>query len=164
MTAKPPSGDPAKDEASVPPDSEPPRDEDEGRSASTARVTALAGGVVVGAVVIALLLFDSDGLDPAPGEGAGPEQGVACPFLHDAFEEFEIGNETAFAKALRIAARKAELTLERSGEVFGDPERIAVELNSDVTGSRTVSMAKIEKSLEDAQQACTMLARWPTST
>jgi hypothetical protein len=114
----------------------------------------LVGGVVVAAVVVAILLVDSDDPAPAPRGETGPEQGIACPFLQAAFDEFEAGNEAAFAAAVKIAAREAELTLERSGQVFGRPEELALELRAELARSQSQFNNGISRLVAEAEGAC----------
>lgn len=121
----------------------------------------MVGGLVVAAVVVAVLLMGSDEPDSAPATDAGPEQGVACPFLRDALDEFEAGNEASFVEAVRVAAREAELTLARSGQAFGRPEELALRLGVAVEDgadrSRTRSL------LSEGESMCTALGRWGTT-
>lgn len=159
MTAEPPEVGPAKDKPSAA--ERPPETEEGGSSASRARRIAVIGGIVVGAVVVAILLMNSDDNNPALGDGAGPEQGVACPFLQDAFEEFEAGNDAAFAEAVRVAAREAELTLERSGQVFGRPEALALELRALMSGPADAPTERSRELLVQVEQACMTLDLWP---
>lgn len=157
MTSRPPELGPAKDEPTV---AEPHSEKGDASPASPARRIAIVGSLVVAAVVVAILVFDSDDLERDTTDETGPEQGVACPFLREAFDEFEVGNDAAFAEAVRVAAREAEFTLERSGQTFGGPEELALELRAALANRRT-SAARIRESLSHAEEACSQLGRWP---
>jgi hypothetical protein len=154
MTTLPPDSDSQKVE---PPNAKPPLEHTEARSGSAVRRIALVGGLVVAAVVVAVPLMDSDDPDPAATGDTGPEQGVACPFLREAFEAFEAGDDAAFVEAVRVAARESELTLERSGQVFGDPEDLALRIRAAVEdGGRS----GLESLLAEGESLCTALGRW----
>lgn len=155
MTPRLPDADgPANDEST---DAQPPTRDEPPPPPSTARRIAVVGGLVVAAVVIAVLLMDSADPERAPEGETGPEQGVACPFLRDAFDEFEGGNDAAFQEAVRVAAREAELTLERSGEVFGRPEELALELRSQVERGAGLGDRRLSSVLAQAESSCAEL-------
>jgi hypothetical protein len=83
-------------------------------------VLAVAGG-------IAAFLFLSSEPDPRDGRTVAVK-GLACSYLRRAAEAFEKGDRDAFDQAIARAAEVAEDTLQKSGQVFGEPERIALEL------------------------------------
>lgn len=158
MTSRPPDAGSSKDEPTV---AEPPPEQDEGSPTSAARRIAVVGGLVVAVVVVAVLVMDSSDRKPAPAVEAGPEQGVVCPFLREAFDEFEGGNETAFAETVRVAARESELTLERSGQVFGDPEDLALRLGVAVDDG--ANRSRVLSLLAEGESACKQLGLWDES-
>lgn len=90
-------------------------------------VLLVAGGIAV----FQFLSSDTD-TDPNPdsaNEVAASEEGLACPHLQQAAEAYERGDTAAFDREISRAAEVAENTLERSGQVFGEAERIAMELD-----------------------------------
>lgn len=91
------------------------------------RTVAVAASVLVLAGGVAAFLFLSSDTDP-PTEEAKPTEGLACSHLLRAAEAHAQGDETEFDQEIARAAQVAEETLQNSGEVFGEPERIAVEL------------------------------------
>lgn len=144
---------------------EPPDRASAGQAPSAPRLRrfALVGGLVIGAVVAATLLMSAEDPEPSP-PAEPPERGVVCPYLRDASEQLEAGSATGFAESVRIAAREAELTLERSGQLFGQPEEIALRLRVAVAEPDEVSAGAL---IDEAQRACASLGRWghpsPTS-
>lgn len=141
-------------------ESSPPADPDEmaeETSATGPRVPrlALVGGLVIGAVVAASLLMGGEGPVPSPAEP--PERGVVCPLLRAASEQLEAGNATGFAESVRVAAREAELTLERSGQLFGRPEEVALRLRA-LADDLDEESARVL--MKEARRACIRLGRW----
>jgi hypothetical protein len=112
-------------------------------------VAAVAAALVVAGGVAAFLFFYS-GLDQPP-EQAAPAQGLACPFLLRAADAYEKGDRVAFNREVARAAEVAEETLQKSGQVFGEPERIALEL--DLGSKEDVSIL-----LERMDKACSVPA------
>lgn len=88
---------------------------------------AVALGVLAVAGGVAAFLFLSSDPDP-PTQQAAPAQGLACPHLRAAAEAHEQGDSASFDRAIAQAAEVAEATSQESGQVFGEPERIALEL------------------------------------
>jgi hypothetical protein len=89
-------------------------------------VAAIAGIFVV-TTALGLYLF----LTPEAGSNndrAAAEQGLACPSLQKASDAFSDGDQATFHAAIERASKMAEDALQRSGRVFGRPERIALEL------------------------------------
>jgi hypothetical protein len=117
---------------------------------------ALLAGLLV-AVAVAVYLWTSDGGSDRAATAA-PERGVACPALHNAFEQRQAGNEAAFRRSVDEAARAGEQALDRSGQVFGEPEEIAITLQyalaEEAGGDQAGSY------LAQAQKACERLGRW----
>lgn len=126
------------------------------------RSLALGAGVLVGGVAVAVLLLRGDGSDLSPA--TKPERGIVCPHLQEAAEEVEAGNETAFVEAVKIAAREAELVLERSGQLFGRPEELALDLRAVVAEVGEFRINKVERPLAQAQESCHRLGRWRPGT
>lgn len=140
---------------------EPPDRASAGQAPSAPRVRrlALVGGLVIGGVVAATLLMSAEGPKPSP-RAEPPERGVVCPYLQDAFEQLEDGDAAAFAESVRVAAREGELTLERSGQLFGRPERLALELRSLLVEGGALPADEAASLLGRAQETCSRLGRW----
>jgi hypothetical protein len=107
-------------------------------------VLAVAGGV-------AAFLFLSSDPEP-PTDRAAPAQGLACPRLREAAEAYEQGDSASFDRLIAQAAEVAEQTLQTSGQVFGNPERVALELD---LGSEQ----RIPLLLRKAERACSAVGR-----
>jgi hypothetical protein len=90
----------------------------------------LAGvvGVLLVAGGVAAFLFLPADADP-PAEQSAPAEGLACPHLLRAAEAYGQGNRAEFDREIDQAAAIAEATLQESGKTFGEPERIALELD-----------------------------------
>lgn len=108
-------------------------------------VLALAAGV-------AGALFLSQTSKP-PRKRAAPAQGLACPFLHQAADAYDSGDLAAFQHAASQAAEVAQGTLQTSGQAFGAPERVALELSSGSTG-------RAPQLLSRAVDVCSQLGLW----
>jgi flagellar basal body-associated protein FliL len=97
-----------------------------GRRGRWRSITAVVGVLAVAGGVAAFLFLSSD---PAPPtDQATPALGLACPDLRAAAKAYEQGDDAAFDRSIAQAAEVAEQTLQTSGQVFGEPERIALEL------------------------------------
>jgi flagellar basal body-associated protein FliL len=148
MSSEPPSEtSPTEDERIAAEFPDPSGNRGRGRWTSVAAalgVLAVAGGV-------AAFLFLSSDPDP-PTNQAAPAQGLACPDLREAAEAHEQGDSASFDRSIAQAAEVAEQTLQTSGQVFGDPERIALELSLSDGGRG--SSARAERLLEQALQDC----------
>jgi len=129
-------------------------------TAQRSAITLVAGLLLAGAV--AVYLWTSDGGSDRPATAA-PERGVACPALREAFEQNQAGNDAAFRRAVDAAARAGEQALDRSGQVFGRPEEISVELQYLLTEESDTRRTGAARYLTQAQEACDRLGQWPTS-
>lgn len=109
-----------------------------GGLSTTAKVGMFVGLVLVAAVAVFLVAGQDP--DPAatsiPTEPASPSPSsrLACPLLQEAEVALDTGDEQAFRAAVEEAGRIARRTLQTSGEAFGVPERIAIELDSALQG------------------------------
>lgn len=122
-------------------------------------IALLAGLLVVGAV--AVYLWTSDGGSHRPPTAA-PERGVACPALRRAFEQSKAGNSAAFREWVDEAAQAGVASLNRSGQVFGRPEEIALELEYAI-GAGNAPATEVSTLLESGRNACMRLGRWHPS-
>jgi flagellar basal body-associated protein FliL len=113
-------------------------------------ITAVVGVLAVAAGVAAFLFLSSD--PDAPIDRAAPARGLACPDLRAAAEAYERGDDAAFDRAIAQAAEVAEQTLQTSGQVFGEPESIALEL--ELAGGGSGESVRTERLLERALQDC----------
>jgi hypothetical protein len=84
-------------------------------------------GILVVAGGLGLFLYLTQ-RSVAKDEQAAPERGLACVHLQEAARAYDSGDRTALDEAIKRAAEVAEDTLQKSGQVFGEPERIALEL------------------------------------
>jgi hypothetical protein len=117
-------------------DAEPPgHDAGGGHSADEGKrwwmsVAAIAGVLALAWGVAAFLFFSSrpDTSPDTRDELTSPRQGLACPYLRLAADAYERGDHPAVDRTIARAAKIAEDTLQESGQVFGEPERIALEL------------------------------------
>jgi hypothetical protein len=101
-------------------------------SSGTGRVRWLSMVTVIGVVAVAgglgVFLFLNQNSDSKP-EQVSTVRGLACPYLEQAADAYNRGDQVAYKQSIRQAAHIAEDTLQTSGEVFGEPERIALELD-----------------------------------
>ena len=146
MSSEPPSEtSPMQDEGVAAESADPSGNQGRGRWTSVAGalgILAVAGGV-------AAFLFLSSDPDRTTDQAA-PTPGLACPHLRAAAEAYEHGDSASLEQSIAQAARVAEATSQNSGQVFGEPERIALELEL----SPNQSSARTERLLELALQGC----------
>lgn len=127
MSSQPPA-DPGESLAGDAPEVAPP-DEQADKTGSrrwTSIVIAVVAVVIAAAVAGSLLLNQTD---EQPKEGAAaPTNGLACPYLQQASDAYDRGDQAGYENAVAQAKDVAEGTLQTSGQSFGTPERIALEL------------------------------------
>jgi hypothetical protein len=125
---------------------------------------ALIAGLVAAAAVGGYLWLSGGGGGSSPPATAAPKRGVACPQLREAFEQNQNGNEPGLRRSVTAAARAGEQALDRSGQVFGRPEEIALELQYVLTGERDRPRKEVAMYLGQARRACERLGRWAESS
>jgi hypothetical protein len=116
------------------------------------RFVATAAGVLAVGAAVGLFLFLTQGSNQQAGQES-PSQGVVCPYLQQAAVAYERGDSVAFNKTIERAVKIAEDTLQQSGETFGEPERIALELG---LGPQEAA----GKLLDKAESTCSQLGQW----
>lgn len=110
-------------------------------------------------VPVAVYLWTS-GEEPDRPVVEAPERGLACPDLREAFEQSEAGNEEALRGSVHAAARAGEQALDRSGQVFGRPEEIALELEYALTKKGGKASRDVARLMGEAEKACESQGRW----
>ena len=111
-------------------------------------VIAVVAVVAAAAVAGALLLNQTD--EPPKEHATGPAHGLACPYLQQAADAHDSGDHAAYEAAIGQAEDVAEGALQTSGEAFGKPERIALELGL----SSNKDPGHLTRMLELALQEC----------
>jgi hypothetical protein len=121
---------------------------------SLSTIALLAG--LIGAALIAgyLWLSDGDESPSRPSAAAAPERGVACPQLREAFVHSRNGDEDGLLRSVNAAARAGERALDTSGQSFGRPEEIALELQYALSKIMSIRDRRVRTLLEQAQEAC----------
>lgn len=109
--------------------------------------------MVSAAVAAALLALVRSSPPSQPSE---PERGTVCPYLRQAFDRLEAGDEAGFKQAVAVAAREAEQTLQKSGELFGRPEELALRLRAALAHPEEGSPRAL---VAAARRACDQLGR-----
>jgi hypothetical protein len=130
MSSEPPGSEDAPEDAPV---SESPGNDIDKRSGDRMRARWRPSIVpIVGVLTVAggvgVFLYVTHGSD-SKQEHVTPALGLTCPSLQQAADAYDRGDRAAYNQAIDQAARVAEDTLQKSGEVFGEPERIALELS-----------------------------------
>lgn len=108
--------------------------------------------MLVAAVVVVVLISRPK---TAPTE---VRRGVACPALLEVARQGS-RDDAARRRAATLAATAGELALERSGQLFGTPERAALELRALYEGGRA-ARGEVSRILAVARRACRRLGRW----
>jgi uncharacterized protein HemX len=148
MSSEPPSGTTHENEEGLAGESEDPSGSQRQRT-----VAAIVAALVVAAGVAAFL-FVSEPETPVQQQPttAAPTEGLACPHLLRAAEAYEQSDRAAYDREIDRAAEAAENALQTSGQAFGQPEEIALELD--------LGLAKdVERLLASGQEACLELER-----
>jgi len=109
----------------------------------------MAGAVFVIAATVALSLLHSRGAS-SPTVSVAPVQGLACPNLLQASSAYARGDRVTFTEQIARAATIAEQMLQTSGQEFGRPERIALELHL----APDQPPSEIERMLQQAVEDC----------
>jgi hypothetical protein len=111
----------------------------------------LITGILVVAAAVGSFLYLTQGSD-SETESAPPARALACPYLRQAADARERQDQLEYTQSVDRAAQVAERALQKSGEVFGVPERIALELEL----SREVDVVAL---LREADNACSRLGQ-----
>lgn len=109
--------------------------------------TSVVALAIAGSVASALFFDPDDQSQQRTNQPAAPEQGLACPSLEQAARSYDSGDRAGFKSAIARAANIAEGALQTSGQSFGEPERLALELRQ-AAGSRIAGL------LVQAENAC----------
>lgn len=117
----------------------------------TAVVVIVAAAAIAG---WALTRGEEDVVDRGSSPGVPPQRGVACAEMQRAVAARASGDDVAFEQAVREAARLAERTLDVSGQIFGRPERLALELRYALGDGDEA----VDASLRAAADACSAVA------
>ena len=119
----------------------PDRDGDTAGSGSRKPVVIAVVAVATAAVVAGALLFSQQDEQPKARATSPAARGLACPYLEQAADAYDSGDHAAYEDAVAQAKDAAEGALQTSGQAFGKPERIALELglatHPDVSGLLT---------------------------
>jgi hypothetical protein len=107
--------------------------------------------LAVGYVVFAQLT--GPGAPPPPPP---PQRGLACPDIAAATNALSNGDDLVFQQDVDRAAAVANETLNRPGEIFGEPENLAIELQY-VVKTQGISSPKVAELLVRMRSACTQL-------
>jgi hypothetical protein len=131
--------------------------------ATPGQIVALGIGLLVILAAVLSLLLRPESLherdSETPAMAQGPTQGVACVELAQAMERRARGDVDAFARAVRAASRRAQSVLDTSGQLFGRPERIALQLDAMVERLGP-GHARLSRPLEQARKVCMRLGAW----
>lgn len=122
----------------------------------------LVAGIVV-AVAVGGYLWLSDGAptnETADAPQPVAQQGVACPHLQQAFTHSQAGDRTALRRSVDDAARASEQALQQSGQEFGRPEEIAIELQHALAQARAKAAGDAQALLAEARAACEEVDQW----
>jgi hypothetical protein len=139
---------------------EPPEVPERGRR--WARVLILAAGIVAAAAVGGYLWLSGDDstgdtADSPPAETETVTVGIACPFLYEAFRHNQAGDNQALRQSVDEAAQAGEQALQQSGQEFGRPEEIAIELQHLLTQQPGPAGEEAERYLAEGREACDRL-------
>jgi hypothetical protein len=116
--------------------------------------------IVVGAGMLAVgyVVFAQLSGPPAPSPPPPPQRGLACPYIEAATKALANGDELVFHQDVDQGAAVANETLNRSGEIFGEPEDLAIELQY-VVKTQGISSPKVGELLDKARSACAQLGK-----
>lgn len=120
---------------------------------------ALGAGLLVAAGVGGFLWASNPDSDH-PRAAPRPETGVACPGLRKAFAYHQSGNFKELRRSVATAAAAGTNALDRSGQVFGRPEEIAIELDYLLTQARSSAATDVANYFRQVRVACEHVGRW----
>jgi hypothetical protein len=125
---------------------------------------ALVAGTIAAFAVGGYLWLAGDDSPGAGDNGDAPdpvvaEQGVACSYLHEAFTHRQAGDTDALLRSVDAAAQASEEALQQSGQEFGRPEEIAIELQH-ALAARPSAAEDITRFLAEAQERCERIGQW----
>jgi hypothetical protein len=131
------------------------------RSQLVVRSITIVAAVAMVMVVVANFI-SPDRSEPRHSQVASPpERGAACPNLKVAFDRWAANDAAGFFDATKSAYRSASKTLQIGDNVFGVPERVAIELFSLASkDGREIKAPKMDRLLETAKATCAKLGRW----
>lgn len=118
--------------------------------------TLSALALVLLVVAVIRLLPDDSSESRREAAGEPPQRGLACPPLREAESHLLERDEASFRLSVLAAAAVAERVLDTSGQLFGPPERAALELRHlvRITGP---SSRQIDRWLDMASRSCESL-------
>jgi hypothetical protein len=114
-------------------------------------------GLLAGLGVALALLLGSRSQRASNAET--PIRGLACSDLTMAFDDYQAGHMHEYQVDVRRAANQAELSFHGSNE-FGEPERVALELQLGKGLAGGFPRSQIVMWLDRGRQACTKLGMW----
>ena len=129
------------------------------------RHVVLVAGIIAAAGIGGFLWLSRDD-PPGAGETADApepvvaEQGVACPHLYEAFTYRQAGDAEALRRSVDTAAQASEQALQQSGQAFGRPEEIAIELQYALTRAGAKEADDADALFAEARAACDSLDQW----
>lgn len=122
-------------------------------------VPAFAVVVITGVALVSL--FSADAPDPSPSATHSPTvRGVACPELQQAAQQLDAGDDSGFVKGVQAAARTGEAALQLSREIFGRPEKLALNLASKLEAGAPARDPRVDRLMSQITAACGELGRW----
>lgn len=122
-------------------------------------IATLVGLGAIATIAGYLVLSDGESEDQ-PSPAPAPTRGAACPDLREAYEHSLEGNEVALEASVKAAARAGEAALEKSGTVFGQPEKIALELEYLLAEEPDKFSVSAREYWLHAKEACQRIRRW----
>lgn len=129
------------------------------------RHVALVAGVIAAVAVGGYLWLAGDD-SPGAGETADArkpvvaEEGVACAYLQEAFTHRQAGNTSALRRSVDEAAQASEQALQQSGQEFGIPEKIAIELKHALIQPSDTTAGDVARYFDKAREACEEMGQW----
>ena len=133
------------------------------RAGPRARHVGIGAGIAAIIAVTGYLVFaggDSTGRPSAETQMQETEQGVACPRLHEAFTHSRVRDAKALHRSVNAAARAGEQALDQSGQAFGRPEEIAIELQYLLAKTPKGGVNAAAEYLAQARKECERIGRW----
>jgi hypothetical protein len=121
-------------------------------------IAVLVGLTAIAAIAGYLALSDGDS-DKARRAASAPTQGIACPYLRQAYEASLQRDERTLRTSVETAAKAGESALDTSGQIFGRPEEVAIELEYAISMNDD-AFAVATTLFDDARTACNRIGKW----
>jgi hypothetical protein len=129
------------------------------------RHVVLVAGIIAAVAIGGYLWLSGDDSSVADETADAPEsvvaeKGMACPHLYEAFTHRQAGDAEALRRSVDTAAQVSEQALQQSGQDFGRPEELAIELQYALSEDTESTAQGVVRYFDQAREACEEMGQW----